>query len=64
MNYQNRIDQLKGELMIFKAVNSKPNFAALGREYDMELPLKRTEKDLLSTFLFQRRQTCKRTRGT
>ncbi|MBO7474526.1 MAG: hypothetical protein J6U00_11105 [Ruminococcus sp.] len=36
MNYQNRIDQLKGDLMIFKALNSKPNFAALGREYDMD----------------------------
>ena len=35
MNYQNRIDQLKGDLMIFKALKSKPNFAALGREYGM-----------------------------
>ena len=36
MNYQNRIDQLKGDLMIFKALKSKPNFAALGREYGMD----------------------------
>lgn len=36
MNYQNRVDQLKGDLMIFKALKSKPNFAALGREYGMD----------------------------
>lgn len=36
MNYQSRIDQLKGELMIFKGMKIKPNFAALGREYGID----------------------------
>ena len=36
MNYKNTVDQLKGELMVFKGLNVKPNFTALGREYDMD----------------------------
>ena len=33
MYYNNNVDQLKGELMVLKGVNVKPNFAALGRKY-------------------------------
>lgn len=36
MNHKQRVKKLKGALMIIKGMNAKPNFAALGREYQMD----------------------------
>ena len=36
MKYKQRVEKLKGALMIIKGLKIKPNFAALGREYQMD----------------------------
>ena len=36
MKYKQKTEKLKGELMVIKGIKIKPNFAALGREYQMD----------------------------